>query len=223
MEENLQSRRIKRIALEGKSQVSSIIQRIEVLSQKVLQAGENQIQENSAVISKRTRLLQKYVQLLYQNIFKHVKDFQDEDAGVKKDESARKESFDRSTVISTADQAMVVPQGAMEQEEQYGDLNITEQLQFTKKLNEQLESTGRNDLRTLEEITSLIKKVVQMDGLPQDTQLSEQDVNSIIQTKALSSKVQSLLSFILQTQATYLASLCKFSYITQRIFVYLIY
>jgi len=57
MEENLQSRRIKRIALEGKSQVSSIIQRIEVLSQKVLQAGENQIQENSAVVSKRTRLL----------------------------------------------------------------------------------------------------------------------------------------------------------------------
>jgi len=100
------------------------------------------------------------VQLLYQNIFKHVKDFQDEDAGVKKDESARKESFDRSTVISTADQAMVVPQGAMEQEEQYGDLNITEQLQFTKKLNEQLESTGQNDLKTLEEITSLIKKVV---------------------------------------------------------------
>jgi len=73
------------------------------------------------------------------------------------------------------------------QEEQFGDLNITEQLQFTKKLNEQLESAGgQKDLKTLEEITSLIKKIMQMDGLPSETQLSEEDVNSIIQTKALS-------------------------------------
>ena len=83
MEENLQSRRIKRIAVEGKDQVSSIIQRIEVLAEKIDQPSFHQ--ENSTIIAKRTKLLQKYVQLLYQNIFKHVKDYQEKD-----EESTRK-------------------------------------------------------------------------------------------------------------------------------------
>jgi len=59
--------------------------------------------------------------------------------------------------------------------------------------------------------------------LPLTTPLSQEDVASILQAEDLAEKVRSLLSFMLQTQGAFLASLCKFSYLTQRIFVYLIH
>jgi len=36
-------------------------------------------------------------------------------------------------------------------------------------------------------------------------------------------KVQSVLDFFVRAQSSYLVSLCKFSYLTQRVFLYLIY
>ena len=46
---------------------------------------------------------------------------------------------------------------------------------------------------------------------------------SLSTSRRLISKVISLLDFVLQAQGSFLVSLCKFSYLTQRIFLYLIF
>jgi midasin len=53
--------------------------------------------------------------------------------------------------------------------------------------------------------------------------LAASDIHCLDQARLLTLKVEQLLSFFLHAQAEYLTSLCKFSYVTQRIFLYLIY
>jgi hypothetical protein len=62
-----------------------------------------------------------------------VKEYQDEDE--KKLESSRKESFDKSTVLSDP-----VPQVPAEGD-YYNDLTISEQQEFTKKLVEKMQGS----------------------------------------------------------------------------------
>ena len=53
--------------------------------------------------------------------------------------------------------------------------------------------------------------------------LCDSDFKTLEQCRQLSERVFNLLGFFLKTQAEFLASMCKFSYVTQRIFLYLIY
>jgi len=53
--------------------------------------------------------------------------------------------------------------------------------------------------------------------------LCDPDFKTLEQCRQLSERVFNLLGFFLKTQAEFLASMCKFSYVTQRIFLYLIY
>lgn len=59
--------------------------------------------ESSALITKRAKLLSKYVQLLYQDVYGHVSEFWQQQASEQQKESARKESFDRSTILTASD------------------------------------------------------------------------------------------------------------------------
>lgn len=62
-----------------------------------------------------------------------------------------------------------------------------------------------------------------MDGLDEHHLLSPRDLVSVHAARDLLKKVQGLLDFAMRAQGSYLASLCKFSYLTQRVFLYLIY
>lgn len=62
-----------------------------------------------------------------------------------------------------------------------------------------------------------------MDGLEEHHHLSARDLDSLSTTRDLLKKVHGLLDFAMRAQGSYLASLCKFSYLTQRVFLYLIY
>jgi len=52
------------------------------------------------LISKRSQALLGYVQVLYQDVFGHVKEFWERQADEQEKEASRKESFDRSTLLS---------------------------------------------------------------------------------------------------------------------------
>jgi len=134
----LTSRRIQRLADSGSERVEQIIERIESALEPSRQAIEHH--ESSSLISKRSRLLLKYIQLLYQDIFCHVKEFWESQADEQQKESARKESFDRSTILSTSDHlqgnqqpgpetlrdpSRVPPQSATEGEEHDSAANLT--------------------------------------------------------------------------------------------------
>ena len=95
------SRRTQRLADGGIESIEQIIEKVE----SALGSGPQAIEhpENSSLISKRSRLLLKYIQLLYQDIFGHVKEFWENQADEQQKESARKESFDRSTMLSISD------------------------------------------------------------------------------------------------------------------------
>lgn len=75
----------------------------------------------------------------------------------------------------------------------------------------------------LKRILDLGQKVFAMEGLHVDHSLSPQDLTSVETCRDLIQKVHGLLDFSLRAQSQYLASLCKFSYLTQRVFLYLIY
>ena len=99
--ENLASRRTQRLADGGIESIEQIIEKVESALGSGPQAIEHH--ENSSLISKRSRLLLKYIQLLYQDIFGHVKEFWESQADEQQKESTRKESFDRSTMLSISD------------------------------------------------------------------------------------------------------------------------
>lgn len=75
----------------------------------------------------------------------------------------------------------------------------------------------------LRKILELGGKVFKMDGLDEHHQLSPRDLESVRAARDLLGKVKGLLEFAMRAQGSYLASLCKFSYLTQRVFLYLIY
>jgi len=75
----------------------------------------------------------------------------------------------------------------------------------------------------LKRIEDLAHKLLSMEDVEATHHLSEDDIKSISLTRDLVLKVRSFLEFFLRAQSSYLVSLCKFSYLTQRIFLYLIY
>jgi len=100
-DENISSRRIRRLTDSG-------IQRVQQILDEMAEALESdseaiQRQESSVLITRRLKLLMKYIQLLYQIIFNQVKEFWEQQADEQQKESARKESFDLSTVLSVSD------------------------------------------------------------------------------------------------------------------------
>ena len=92
------SKRISGIVNEGIDLVAQTTQKLDYLKDD--SNFEAQIStQDSTLISKRTQLIQKYTQVLYQDVFAVLKEYQDE----KTIEGNRKESFDNSTIISQAD------------------------------------------------------------------------------------------------------------------------
>lgn len=75
----------------------------------------------------------------------------------------------------------------------------------------------------LEKISSLSSKLFSLEDQDRNVSLTSSDISSLALSRQLLSKVHSLLDFICRCQGTYLASLCKFSYLTQRVFLYIIY
>jgi len=81
-------------------------------------SGDTHFEESSSLISKRAMLLVKYIQLLYQDVYGHVAEFWEHQASEQQKESARKESFDRSTLLTTSDCLQQQPNTADLEEEQ---------------------------------------------------------------------------------------------------------
>lgn len=115
------------------------------------------------------------------------------------------------------------------------DLSIEDQHKFSTELLERLDSNGVAPLTpktkptpateppVLKRILDLARKLFSMEGLDEHHCLSPGDLESIEAARDLVKKVQGVIDFAMRSQGSFLASLCKFSYLTQRIFLYLIY
>lgn len=66
----------------------------------------------------------------------------------------------------------------------------------------------------LRKILDLGHKVFTMEGLDKHHLLSPKDLQSVRAARDLLMKVNGLLEFAMRAQGSYLASLCKFSYLT---------
>ena len=113
-------------------------------------------------------------------------------------------------------------------------MTISEQNEFTRTLVEKLATNEQStkvqakersseQLPLLKRIEDLAHKLLSMEDVEPDHHLSEDDIKSISLSRDLVLKVRSFLEFFLRAQSSYLVSLCKFSYLSQRIFLYLFY
>lgn len=75
----------------------------------------------------------------------------------------------------------------------------------------------------ISKIQDVAAQLFELQGLDNEYQLTQCDLDALKTSRQLVTKVLSLLDFFLRAQGAFLASLCKFSYLSQRIFLYLIY
>jgi hypothetical protein len=90
-------------------------------------------------------------------------------------------------------------------------------VEFTEKLMDKLKGPS------LDNVSTLSQKLFSLEGHAPESILTSQDLSHLTESRDLLQKVCHFLDYISVTQATYLASVCKFSYLTQRVFLYLIY
>lgn len=105
------------------------------------------------------------------------------------------------------------------------NLSIAEQLALTTGLCAQLcpEASASQQQPLLKKLQAQMSRLLTLQDLDPARPLDPASLSQLHLAHQLLSKLHSLLSFIIRTQCAYLTSLCKFSYISQRIFVYLIY
>lgn len=99
--EHPSSRRVKKV-IDGSLELAEPLLRKLETEFGIVEAN-SESNESSALIMKRSKLLSKYVQLLYQDVYGHVSEFWQQQASDLQKESARKESFDRSTILTASD------------------------------------------------------------------------------------------------------------------------
>ena len=132
------------------------------LSQELAQlANSEQTEEGplTASIAQRSKLLQKYAQLVYQTVFEHVRTTWEQQVDDKQSkEQVRKESFDRSTLLTNSADGKAKP-AAIEKQEQ----SIAEQETFTEGLTSAFQS---KDL--LAKIASQASALFSLSDLPAD-------------------------------------------------------
>lgn len=223
-----QSRRLVRVAEETLDKMAKNLSgQLSSLnaSQEVL---EERPEAETSLIHTRGRLLQKQVQLFYQKVFEHVREFWEQQADQHEKEQSRKESFDRTTVLTGSEQAPLALPATAEKDGQVhegSDLSISEQQSFTQGLAAKLSAglSDQADKPLLQKISSLASELFSMSGIPDQERLSSKDLAQLELAAGLLGKVSAILSFVIRQQCCYLASLCKFSYITQRVFLYLIF
>jgi midasin len=200
----------------------AVLQLQEEVRTEFVVAEGNAGQQQSPVLASRLKLLQKYTQVLYQNVHEHVRVVWDSQADDGQKEQARRESFDRSTIITASDQHHLEPgtKGGEKSgtESEQPELSVAEQDSFCERLVEAL-----NQKEVLVKIVDLAESIACMQGVEANALLSENDLFCLTTCAQVIDRIKGLLAYILDAQASYLVSLCKFSYLTQRIFLYLIY
>lgn len=134
-------------------------------------SGTHSSAETTSVLSSRSKLLQKYTQLLYQSVHEHVLatwETQVEDAALK--EQVRKESFDRSTVQTTSADGTVKLKTSSSQIERQ-DHTLAEQETFTHGL---CDACRSKDL--LRKITKLAHSIFALEDLDPSQPLTSGDL-----------------------------------------------
>jgi len=230
--DNPGSRRLQQLALRGQAEVRALAQEIEQYdaawaTEQELMHGID-ASSSSQIVQQRARQTTATVQLIYQEIFQKVKSLAEpgNEEGQPR-EQARKESFDQSTnaalsnnVVEQAGNPSLTPDPS--------NLSIIEQLELTTSLCAQFCPAQQDGPSTesqplLEKLLSLTSKLMTFQDFAPERPLQQADTQQLDLARRLLSKLHSLLTFIIQSQCAYLASLCKFSYVSQRVFVYLIY
>jgi len=72
-------------------------------------------------------------------------------------------------------------------------------------------------------LADLASKLFKLKDIGDDKSLSKECLLSFDTASHMITKAMNLLQYIVDTQGTYLSSLCKLSYLSQRVFLYILY